>query len=413
MSNISLSEYREVIKDTFDYEDFKSEDQRKAVEIVMSGAKNILISMATQAGKTLCFQIPSSFQRDGIILVITPSISLISNQTSKLNKFRLPATSITSVLPEAKRKEILRELEDYKNTPYRFIYMTPEMIIQGGLKTREVISTLMAKNQISHVVVDEAHCAIDKAIDFRSAFTSLKFIREKYPQIRWIALTTASIQKLQEIARFLSMREPTIFKSLSDRKNIFYDVISSDEAQPNFRKIVEDFLELDEEKDEFITKRTHASGIIFCATNAQADIIADGLSEEGVSAKSYYGSKNDVNLIQKQWKDGLFPVIVATTESFGFGINRTPLTFIVHFSFSKNLRGFYQESGRVDAEKYYSRIYINKHFSGSLASEEMKNYVETKSCRHQFLANFFGDEEIEICINMCDNCEVSATRRVD
>lgn len=61
MSNISLSEYREVIKDTFDYEDFKSEDQRKAVEIVMSGAKNILISMATHAGKTLCFQIPSSF----------------------------------------------------------------------------------------------------------------------------------------------------------------------------------------------------------------------------------------------------------------------------------------------------------------------------------------------------------------
>lgn len=408
MSSISASEYREVIKDTFDYDDFKSDDQRKAVKIVMSGAKNILISMATQAGKTLCFQIASSFQRDGIILVITPSISLIANQTSKLNQFRLPATAITSVLPQATRQEILDELDDYINTPYRFIYMTPEMIIQGGLKTREQIAKLMNLNQISHVVVDEAHCVIDKTFNFRDAFTNLKLIREKYPQIPWIALTTASLKILYEIADCLSMKDPTIFRSLSDRKNIYYDVMkSNDEESPNFRKIIEEFLELEKNDDCFTTKRVYASGIIFCTTNEQADFIAKGLCDQGVSAKSYYGSKNDVNLIQKEWKDGLFPVIVATTESFGFGINRTPIKFIVHFSFSKNLRGFYQESGRVDAEKSFSRIYINKHFSGPLstARHDMRNYVETKSCRHQHIANFFGDEEVEMCKDMCDNCE--------
>lgn len=96
---ITDKEYREVLKDTFDFTDFKSEDQEKACKLVMSGEKNIVISMATQAGKTLCYQLPSSFQRDGIILVITPSISLIMNQTAKLNELRIPCIGITSVLP--------------------------------------------------------------------------------------------------------------------------------------------------------------------------------------------------------------------------------------------------------------------------------------------------------------------------
>lgn len=403
MSEFSDREIIDSLKDTFDFENFKSEDQEKAAKLILSGEKNILISMATQAGKTLCYQLPSSLQRDGIILVITPSISLITNQTSKLNELRIPAVSITSVIPIDTRKSIIKSLYDYSNVPYRFVYMTPEMLISGNVHTRDLIDNLMKEDQISHVIIDEAHCVLDKEVQFRSAFHHLKFVRQKYPEIPWIAVTTASKEFLSTLAENLSMTNPKFFKSVSDRKNIFYDVKISNEQQPKFRSIIEDLLELDEKAEEIdFTKKVYSSGIIFCTTNKQADLVANGLTSEGVTAKSHYGAKQDVNLIQRQWKEGLFPIIVATTESFGFGINRTPLKFVVHFNCSKNLRAYYLESGRVDAEKSYARIYINKFFN-PVPVGGIRDYIETKECRHKYIAEFFGDE-IEPCGEMCDNC---------
>lgn len=286
------------------------------------------------------------------------------------------------------------------------------MLIKGGYDTREIIDTLMNNGQISHVAVDEAHCIIDKS--YRESFHYLKNVRNKYPNIPWIATTTGTNVALRKIADELSMHDAKIFKSTSDRKKIFYDVIrSNNEVQPNFKEIIADFLDLDEKEEEMDnekyinskTKRIYASGIIFCASNRHADIIADGLCKQGVTAKSYYGAKQDVNLIQKQWKDGLFPVLVATTESFGLGICRKPLKFIVHFTFSKGLRSYYQESGRVDAEKSFARIYINKNFISNpyFIPPWVYDYINTKKCRHQHIATFFGDE-VEKCGVMCDNC---------
>lgn len=51
-------EIRKVMKKTFGYTDFKSCTQKKAVEAVLSGAKNILVSMPTTGGKSLCYQLP-------------------------------------------------------------------------------------------------------------------------------------------------------------------------------------------------------------------------------------------------------------------------------------------------------------------------------------------------------------------
>jgi RecQ family ATP-dependent DNA helicase len=400
-------EIKDVLKDTFDFDDFKSKDQEQAAKLILSGEKNILISLPTHGGKTLCYQLPSSLQRDGIILVITPSISLITNHTAKLNELRIPAVSITSVISTDCRKDVIKSLYDYENVPYRFVYMTPEMLICGSAPTKDVIEFLMEQEQISHVVVDEAHCILDKGFSYRPAFTQLKSVRGKFRNIPWIAVTTASEKFLNELAASLSMTSPKILRGLSDRKNICYDVIKSDVQQLIFRSIIEDFLELDEEADsdkEFnFTRKVYSSGIIFCTTNEQADLIADGLSSEGVTAKSYYGAKQDVNVIQKEWKEGVFPVIVATTESFGFGINRTPLKFVVHLSHSKNLRAYYQESGRVDADVSYARIYLNRFFNSTPVGE-IRDYIETKSCRHKYIAQFFGDD-IAPCEKMCDNCK--------
>jgi superfamily II DNA helicase RecQ len=58
MEKVSDSEILDVMNETFGYENFKSEAQKKSVEAVMRGDKNIVVSMATNSGKSLCFQLP-------------------------------------------------------------------------------------------------------------------------------------------------------------------------------------------------------------------------------------------------------------------------------------------------------------------------------------------------------------------
>ncbi|KAG5675404.1 hypothetical protein PVAND_005312 [Polypedilum vanderplanki] len=404
MSNITERDYKNALKDGFDFDDFKSVDQKRAIECIMTGEKNILISLATQAGKSLCYQLISSFQRDGIILVIAPSISLITNQIAYLTEMRIPATSITSVAPLSNREEKIKEFYDYKNVPYKFLFITPEMLIRGSYKVRDLIEFLLEENQISHIAVDEAHMIVDYNNNFRDSFKELGQVRKKYSEIPWIALTTASNVILNKIARILCMIRPQIIRGPSTRKNIFYDVMQSrNESFVDFKSIIKDMIELNEEEEFFTTRKVYASGIIYCKTNHNADHIAHNLCENGITSESFYGAKRDVNDIQKRWKEGQFPVLVATEESFGLGIKRNPLQFVLHMSMPKNLRAFYQQSGRIDVENGYSRIYVNKFYNGDV-SPEMLAFINIKDCRHKHIAEYFGDEILENCGNKCDNC---------
>ena len=55
------------------------EGQLKAIKIILEDKKNALVVLATGGGKSLCYQYISQFL-PGLVLVVTPLISLMSDQ---------------------------------------------------------------------------------------------------------------------------------------------------------------------------------------------------------------------------------------------------------------------------------------------------------------------------------------------
>src|SRR5687767_14503961 len=70
--------------------------QRDVIEAVMAG-EDCLLVMPTGGGKSLCYQLPA-VAREGLVLVVSPLISLMKDQVDQLTRQGLRATFINSSL---------------------------------------------------------------------------------------------------------------------------------------------------------------------------------------------------------------------------------------------------------------------------------------------------------------------------
>ena len=85
--------YRKILKERFGHDDFL-EGQLDAIKILVAKRKNALVVLATGGGKSLIYQFTTQFM-PGLILVVTPLISLMTDQLSKLPDF-MPGACINS-----------------------------------------------------------------------------------------------------------------------------------------------------------------------------------------------------------------------------------------------------------------------------------------------------------------------------
>ena len=92
--------------------------QVRIIEAALSG-RNTLVVQPTGTGKSLCYTIPPL--HDGkTAVVITPTISLMTDQVRKLSSKGLSATFLGSA---QKQKNVLQEVETGK---YQLVFTTPE-----------------------------------------------------------------------------------------------------------------------------------------------------------------------------------------------------------------------------------------------------------------------------------------------
>ncbi|XP_044175521.1 ATP-dependent DNA helicase Q5-like isoform X4 [Acropora millepora] len=215
-------------------------------------------------------------------------------------------------------------------------------------------------------------------------------------------------------------------------------------ATPGFQKVLsfkelldDPYADLKNFADSALSKQDSSdgekgSGIIYCRTRDGCEEVASRLIRKGLSAKAYHAglkaAKRDE--IQQEWMDGKVQVIVATI-SFGMGVDKASVRFVVHWTLPQSMEGYYQESGRAGRDGkssscrlYYSRVERDQAFfllkkgimekkktvdSGrkneavQASYEAMVKYCEEPCCRHAVIASYFGDSSPK-CSQGCDYC---------
>jgi ATP-dependent DNA helicase RecQ len=257
----------------------------------------------------------------------------MENQVIYLTNKGFNAESFNSTTDYDKRDEIIEDLQK-DPSPIQFLYLTPEMFV-SNYYLANILRDLIARKKITMVVADEAHMIEDKKFE-RETFLSLPKLREELPDVQWVALTTISQSMLPSLKSSLKMIKPVVVKAPTARENIFYDVIVTKDSFAALKKTIK----------KFTTREgsSETSGIVYVGSISNTDRFANFLKAEGFNAESYYADKPDRFEIQEKWMHGDIDILVATAESFGFGIVRNSVKFVIHMSLPLNMRAMYQVS---------------------------------------------------------------------
>ena len=123
--------------------------QLRAIMAVIRGS-DALVVQATGSGKSLCFQFPAIWLKKCAV-VITPTVSLMSDQTASLISRGIMATFVGSAQRD---KSVNSNILAGK---YEVIFVTPESFFEDEGTLKSVFKELTLKQQIALLAIDEVH----------------------------------------------------------------------------------------------------------------------------------------------------------------------------------------------------------------------------------------------------------------
>lgn len=398
------------LKQIFGYSGFR-QGQGEIIDALLAG-QDVLAVMPTGAGKSICYQIPALLL-PGITLVISPLISLMKDQVTALNQAGVKAAYFNSSLTA---RQYALALERAKEYAYKIIYVAPERLTTPGFLA------FVQQVEISLVTVDEAHCVSQWGQDFRPGYLGIAGFIQALPNKPVVGAFTATATRVvrEDIMALLQLQEPFTLTTGFDRENLHFAV-----SKPRNKTLA---------LLDFMRQNSDASGIVYCATRKNVETVCVFLNANGFAATRYHAGLADAERHQNQ-EDFLHDrqKVMVATNAFGMGIDKSNVSFVVHYNMPKNLESYYQEAGRAgrDGEPAHCLLlyspqdvrtnqFLIEHSNedNETLSEEviaklrqndlellkkMTWYCTTTDCLRRYILQYFGETASIHCDN-CSNC---------
>ena len=375
--------------------------QEEIVDAVMAG-RNTLAIMPTGGGKSLCFQLPA-LCRDGVTVVISPLIALMRDQVRSLKEAGVEAGALTSGNTEEQTEDVFAALDEGR---LKLLYMAPERLASSATLP------LLRRINCTMIAVDEAHCVSQWGHDFRPDYLRIGELR-KALNVPLAAFTATADEETRAeiVTRLFDGKAPESFLRGFDRPNIHLAFAVKDSPREQILR--------------FAGARRGQSGIVYCATRAKTETLAQALRAEAHSACYYHGGMDAEDRrrveIRFQQEDGL---IVVATVAFGMGIDKPDIRWVAHADLPKSIEGYYQEIGRAGRDSAPAetmtlygpddiRLRRTQIDEGAAPPDRkaadhgrlnaLLGLAEAMGCRRQVLLGYFG--EVAAPCGNCDLCQ--------
>jgi len=403
-----INKAQEILNSTFGYSSFRPL-QKEIIENILA-RKDSLAVMPTGSGKSICYQIPSVIFK-GLTIVVSPLISLMTDQVAQLEEVGISAVCLNSSLDYRDYEENRSRIQ---NQDVNLLYVAPETLLLP--KTID----LLQRVKIDCISIDEAHCISEWGHDFRPEYRQLKDIRSVFPDAVILALTATATARVQDdIMQCLGFAADRRFISSFDRENLFLRIIPKKQAKKQVLQLLQKF--------------PGQSGIIYCFSRKSVEEITELLVENGYNAKPYHAGLQQDTRKQNQLdfiKDDV--QIIVATIAFGMGINKSNVRFVIHYNLPKSIESYYQEIGRAgrdglpaecillfsagDASKIRYFFDEKTEEQQKIANSQLQNlisYCESYQCRRKPLLKYFSEEYSKDNCGKCDNCLDNTREKVD
>lgn len=322
----TFEQAKEVLKRCFGHDAFRPEQER-AIKAIMR-KRDVLAVMSTGAGKSLIYQVPA-VALGGTSIVVSPLVSLMSDQVGKLVDLGLHPAFLNNTLSLRAQEKVRRRI---KSGEFQILYVAPERL------SNPAFLSAIENLAIPLVAVDEAHCISEWGHDFRSDYREISAFIERFDQRPTvIALTaTATPRVRKDIARSLGLQNPLEIVSSFDRANLSLSVAH----MPH------------DERESWCVRtarsRGSACGIFYCVTISETERIHDALKRAGVPAALYHGKldNDEKRAAQEAFMSERVPVMVATS-GFGMGIDKPNVRYVVCCGMPLSVESYYQQIGRA------------------------------------------------------------------